>query len=51
MRRGAAAIALALLVAALGSTPAAAANPYQIHAILSLTGQGSFLGKEEAQAL
>jgi branched-chain amino acid transport system substrate-binding protein len=36
---------------ALQTTPAAAADPYEIHAILSLTGGASFLGKAEQQAI
>ncbi len=49
-------LALAALSTTFGSTafgvsPAAAAEPYEIQAILSLTGGASFLGKAEQQAL
>ncbi|MBV8537661.1 MAG: ABC transporter substrate-binding protein, partial [Alphaproteobacteria bacterium] len=38
-------------IAAGAATPANAAEPYQIDAVLSLTGPGAFLGKGEQQAL
>ena len=46
-------IAAALLLAGLATAPrpAAAADPYEIHAILSLTGGASFLGKAEQQSI
>jgi len=46
-------IAAALLLAGLATAPrpAAAAEPYEIHAILSLTGGASFLGKAEQQSI
>lgn len=44
--------ALALATGLLAApAPAPAADPYQIDVILPLTGPGSFLGKEEADAL
>lgn len=45
--------AAALLAAALATIPLAgtAADPYEINAILSLTGSAAFVGKEEAAAL
>lgn len=43
--------ALAALSLTVGLRPAAAAEPYDIQAILSLTGGASFLGKAEQQAL
>jgi branched-chain amino acid transport system substrate-binding protein len=50
LRRG---TALAVLAALAASVPLAAraADPYEINAILTLTGSGSFLGKEEAASL
>lgn len=44
-------LALAALGTALAVPPAAAAEPYQIQTILSLTGGASFLGKAEQHAL
>ena len=41
----------AAMCAAVGMGPALAAEPYDIHAILSLTGGASFLGKAEQTAL
>lgn len=41
-------LSLALLVTSL---PGLAADPYEINAVLSMTGPGSFLGKNEAAAL
>lgn len=43
--------ALAALSITVGGHPATAAEPYEIHSILSLTGGASFLGKAEQQAL
>jgi branched-chain amino acid transport system substrate-binding protein len=44
----AAALAVAVLAAPLG---AAAADPFEINAVLPVTGAGAFLGKEESEAL
>jgi branched-chain amino acid transport system substrate-binding protein len=44
-------LALAAFGTALAAPPAAAAEPYQIQTILSLTGGASFLGKAEQTAL
>jgi hypothetical protein len=43
-------IATLVVVATLG-TPARAADPYNINVILSMTGQGAFLGKSAAIAI
>jgi branched-chain amino acid transport system substrate-binding protein len=45
------AVMLGAVVAASAAPPAVAADPYDIDAILSLTGGASFLGKAEQQAL
>jgi branched-chain amino acid transport system substrate-binding protein len=42
---------LAAALLAVSTPPAGAAAPYEINAILSLTGGGAFLGKEEQEAL
>lgn len=42
---------LALSAGTVPARPAAAATPYEIHVIASLSGGGSFLGKEEEEAL
>jgi branched-chain amino acid transport system substrate-binding protein len=39
------------LVLAFAGQPGAAADPYDIYCIISLTGNGAFIGKEELQAL
>lgn len=44
-------LALVLLTSSVVPSGAAAADPYDIHALVSLTGVFAFLGKEEAQAL
>lgn len=41
----------AIMVLCIGSTPSVAADPYEINAILSLTGQAAFLGQEQAKVL
>jgi branched-chain amino acid transport system substrate-binding protein len=52
LHRFIAALAVAALVAGLGaSTPVRAADPYEINAILSLTGPFAFLGNTEAASL
>ena len=45
------AAALALAAGTATALPATSADPYQINAVLSLTGNAAFLGAEEAQAL
>ena len=44
-------LSFGLIAAALSGLPARAAEPYQIDAVLALTGPGAFLGKGEQQAL
>lgn len=51
MNRARIASILVLLVALLSAIPAPAAEPYEIGAILSLTGPGAFLGRDEVEAL
>jgi branched-chain amino acid transport system substrate-binding protein len=47
----ASAVALALMVAAGAALPARAEDPFEIHAIISLTGTAAFLGRDSARAL
>ncbi len=51
LRRPAALLAIAALAAGIAVAPARAADPYEMYAILSLTGPFAFLGNSEATAL
>jgi branched-chain amino acid transport system substrate-binding protein len=51
IRRFAGLLAAAVLLASLAAVPARAADPYEMYAILSLTGPFAFLGNSEATAL
>ncbi len=51
IRLPAATLAVAVLLASLPATGGAAPDPYEINAIVSLTGQGAFLGTAEAATL
>ncbi len=51
VRRPAALLAIAALAAGIAVAPARAADPYEMYAILSLTGPFAFLGNSEATAL
>jgi len=44
-------LALACALTVSSAAPVAAADPFEINVILSLTGPGSFLGKNEASAV
>ena len=44
-------LAALVLLALLGSIPAAAADPYEINVILPMTGSAAFIGANESQAL